>query len=229
MSEIVPGLIVDTFPVGWLRCNCTILGDPVTKECIVIDPGDETDRILQRVTGHGLTVKVALHTHAHLDHILGTRALKEATGCSIALSREDLWLYDNLAMQSAWLASMIPLEPETLGLGPQAPLPVDHFLEDGEEFGVAGVSGTIILTPGHTPGSLCYHLPRLSTPLVFTGDTLFDGGVGRTDLWGGSSQELLSSIHGKLLTLDDETVVHTGHGSATTIGKERRTNPFLSG
>lgn len=207
-------MIVETFPVGPLGCNCTILGCPETREAVVVDPGGDLDLIQARLDAHGLVVKQILHTHAHFDHLLATGALKEARGGEILLHEADLDLYRNVPMQGTMFGMTLEAPPEP-----------DRLVTDGERLAWGEGAGDILHTPGHTPGSICLHV--LGRKLVLTGDTLFAGGIGRTDLWGGDFQTIMRSIHERLLSLDDETVVIPGHGPATTIGEERRTNPFL--
>ncbi len=209
-------LFVETFPVGDFQCNCAILVDEATREAVIVDPGDDAPRILARVKSHGVTVRYLLHTHAHLDHIMATRAVKEATGAEVRLHPGDDWLYQNLAMQCGMF-----------GWDADTPSPVDAPLAEGDVITFGGERLTVIHTPGHTPGSVCLESAG-ETPLVFSGDTLFARGIGRTDLWGGSHPQLLRSIERRLLVLPDPTRVVPGHGPRTTIGDERRKNPFLT-
>jgi glyoxylase-like metal-dependent hydrolase (beta-lactamase superfamily II) len=210
-------MIQETFPVGLLQCNCTVLGCEETRRAVVVDPGDEPERILETLRRHDLTCQAILHTHAHLDHVGGTQALAEATGAQVLLHGGDQFLYDNVEMQARMFGFPIPRT-----------LPVDRHVQDGEALGFGNHRGEILHTPGHTPGSLCLHLPG-GAPLLLAGDTLFLGSIGRTDLWGGDTDTILRSITERLLTLPDETIVIPGHGPATTILQERRANPFLQG
>jgi hydroxyacylglutathione hydrolase len=207
-------MILDTFPVGPLQCNCTLLGDEATKEAIVIDPGDEISRIHNRVTSLGLKLKQILITHAHIDHVGGALRLKRLTDAPILLNENDLPLLQMMAEQAAWLG--VPT-PETA--------PPDEGLIDGQQVGLVNYPAQIIHTPGHTQGSVCLHFVPLK--MVFAGDTLFAGSIGRTDLPGGDSEQIIDSIHSRLLKLPEETRVIPGHGPATTIGNERTTNPFF--
>jgi hydroxyacylglutathione hydrolase len=207
-------MILDTFPVGPLQCNCTLLGDEATKEAIVIDPGDEISRIHNRVTSLGLKLKQILITHAHIDHVGGALRLKRLTDAPILLNENDLPLLQMMAEQAAWLG--VPT-PETA--------PPDEGLIDGQQVGLVNYPAQIIHTPGHTQGSVCLHFVPLK--MVFAGDTLFAGSIGRSDLPGGDSEQIIDSIHSRLLKLPEETRVIPGHGPATTIGNERTTNPFL--
>ena len=203
-----------TFPVGMLGCNCSILGDETSGEAIVVDPGYDIPRILEALTKHKLTVRKILVTHAHIDHIASAQRLKEITGAPILYNQADLPLVAMMDVQAGWLGLPVPNV-----------LPPDHSPADGEVVDVGGISGSILYTPGHSEGSLCLYVPK--EHLLLAGDTLFAGGVGRTDLPGGNTGKLLASIHDRLLTLADETVVVPGHGAMTTIGAERDSNPFL--
>lgn len=210
-------MIIETFPVGPLQCNCTILGDPETGEAIVIDPGDEAMKVLRRLSAHGLKPKAILITHTHLDHVGGNHEVRERTGARVMLHEKDLPLYDNLAMQ----AQMIGLDTPVRGK-------VDEHIHQGDVifFGSKGDSIEVLHTPGHTPGSCSFFLQNRN--LLFSGDTLFSGSIGRTDLWGGDFDTEIRSIRDRLLPLPDHTRVITGHGPDTTIAEERASNPFLT-
>lgn len=209
------GLHIETFPVGALGCNCTILADTATREAVVIDPGDEAEKILRKIGKQGFTLTKQLHTHAHVDHIGGTRTVAESTRAQILLHEKDRWLYDNIRMQAEWI-----------GMEVGDPLKPDAYLAGGDTIRFGAHLLTAIHTPGHTPGSLCFHL--VGKDLLFSGDTLFAGSIGRTDLWGGSMPEILASIRQKLFVpFEEMTRVIPGHGPGTTIGEERRSNPFV--
>jgi glyoxylase-like metal-dependent hydrolase (beta-lactamase superfamily II) len=210
-------VIIETFPVGPLQCNCTILGDPETGEAIVIDPGDEALKVLKRLSAHGLRPKAILITHTHLDHVAGNHEVREKTGAKVMLHERDLPLYDNLGMQAQFIGMDAPVRA-----------PVDEHIHQGDviPFGGQGDSLQVLHTPGHTPGSCSFFLG--SRNLLFSGDTLFAGSIGRTDLWGGDFDAEVRSIREKLLPLPDATRVITGHGPDTTILEERRSNPFLT-
>jgi hydroxyacylglutathione hydrolase len=209
-------MILETFPVGPLQCNCTILGDEAAGEAIVIDPGDEVSRIHRRLTELGLKLKQILVTHAHIDHVGGALRLKRLTGAPILLNENDLPLLAMMNDQAGWL-----------GIAPPETAPPDENLSEGSTVGLDHYPAQVLYTPGHTQGSICLHFAPLK--LLIAGDTLFAGSIGRTDLPGGNSGQIIDSIHSRLLTLPDETKVLTGHGPATTIGAERRSNPFLRG
>jgi hydroxyacylglutathione hydrolase len=208
-------LIFESIAVGPLQCNCYILGCERTRQGVVIDPGDEGDLILPLVEKHRLNIKYILSTHAHIDHVGDLEELKSRTGAEVLLHEKDLILYQNLPVQAAWLGLSTPETTE-----------IDHFVHDKDTLNFGDHTGNILFTPGHTPGSLCLHLPGRTSQL-FAGDTLFRGSIGRTDLWGGCYEDILRSIRDKLLALDDWTVIYPGHGPATTIGEEKRSNPFL--
>jgi glyoxylase-like metal-dependent hydrolase (beta-lactamase superfamily II) len=207
-------MILETFPVGPLQCNCTLLGDEATGEAIVIDPGDEVSRIHSCINDLGLKVKQILVTHAHIDHVGGALRLKRLTGAPILLNESDLPLLEMMAAQAAWL-----------GVAPPETAPPDENLTDGMRVGLSAYPAQVLHTPGHTQGSVCLHFVPLK--MVIAGDTLFARSIGRTDLPGGNYGQIIDSIHSRLLTLPDETRVIPGHGPATTIGEERRANPFL--
>lgn len=207
-------MIRETFPVGLLGCNCSILGDEDSREAIVVDPGYDMPHILTLLAKHHLTVKKILVTHAHIDHIASAQSLKQITGAPIMYNIADLPLVAMMDVQAGWLNLPVPTV-----------LPPDHSPLDREIVGVAGIDGEVLYTPGHTEGSLCLYLP--TEQLLIAGDTLFAGGVGRTDLPGGSTIKLRKSIIDRLLPLPDATIVVPGHGPTTTIGIEREHNPFL--
>jgi hydroxyacylglutathione hydrolase len=207
-------MILETFPVGLLACNCTILGDEETREAIVIDPGDDVARIHQRLTEQGLKLKQIIITHAHIDHVGGALKLKRLTGAPILLNENDLPLLKMMDTQAAWL-----------GMRPPEVAPPDETLKDGQIVGLERLPAQVLHTPGHTQGSVCLHFAPLK--LLVAGDTLFAGSIGRTDLPGGNFDQIIHTIHSRLLALPDETQVLPGHGPATTIGEERESNPFL--
>jgi glyoxylase-like metal-dependent hydrolase (beta-lactamase superfamily II) len=209
-------MILETFPVGPLQCNCTILGDEAAGEAIVIDPGDEVSRIYRRLTGLGLKLKQILVTHAHIDHVGGALQLKRLTGAPILLNENDLPLLEMMDSQAGWL-----------GITPPETAPPDENLAEGLTVGLDHYPAQVLYTPGHTQGSICLHFAPLK--LLIAGDTLFAGSIGRTDLPGGDYDKIIDSIHTRLLSLPDDTRVLTGHGPATTIGAERSGNPFLHG
>ncbi len=207
-------MIIESFPVGFLQCNCTILGSEQTREAIVIDPGDEIDVVLARLKKNNLTAKYIIATHAHIDHVGGFKALKDATGAPVYLHRGDVFLYEALPMQAKLLGIIEPPATE-----------IDAYLEQGDELGTGELKLEVLHTPGHTPGSICFHTPDNSR--LYAGDTLFLGSIGRTDLWGGNYEQIIHSLKTRIVTLPDETIVVPGHGPNTTIGRERRLNPFL--
>ncbi len=209
-------MILETFPVGPLQCNCTILGDEEAGEAIVIDPGDEIGSIHRRLTSLGLKLKQILITHGHIDHIGGALKLKRLTGAPIFLNQNDLPQLKIMDTQAGWLGMETP---ETA--------PPDADLADGVVVGLDRFPAHVIHTPGHTEGSVCLHFAPLK--MLVAGDTLFSSSIGRTDLPGGNSRKILQSIQARLMALPEETKVLPGHGPSTTIGEERASNPFLRG
>jgi len=207
-------MIVKSFPVPPLGCNCSIIGDPITKRAIVVDPGGAHERILKDVQDLGLTVVSILHTHAHFDHFLASGEMKKATNATLCLHPDDRKLWEMLEIQCRMFG--VPYAP--------VPLP-DYWLHDEEKLIVGGIEGVALHTPGHTPGSMCFHFP--GERLVLGGDTLFQGSIGRTDLWGGDFEAIERSIRERLYTLDEATRVITGHGPETQIGIERESNQFV--
>lgn len=208
-------LLIESFPVGPLQCNCSIIGCKETGEAAVVDPGGDPQKIVDFCKENNLTIKYLLHTHAHFDHILGARTVKEATGADICLHKEDQWLYDNVEKQCA-----------LFGFKASTPLAVDKYLDDEDVLQIGNAKAKVLFTPGHTPGSCCFSVEDKDSTL-FSGDTLFHRSIGRTDLWGGSMEKIIKSISQRLLTLDPSTRVIAGHGPDTDIWSEKRENPFV--
>jgi len=204
-------LKLESFAVGPLGCNCTLLWDPETATGVVVDPGGEGPRIARRVAELGFRVTALLHSHAHFDHVGATRELQELWQCPAYLHEGDGFLLDNLDLQTGMFGMEAVRRPETTALNPG-----DQYL------GLATLH-----TPGHTPGSCCFHGAFERGAVVLAGDTLFQGGVGRTDLWGGSWDQLEASVQRELYPLADATLVIPGHGPATTIGQEATGNPYV--
>jgi hydroxyacylglutathione hydrolase len=207
-------MIHEIFPVGPLQCNCSVIGDETTREAMVIDPGDDTKDVLALVRKHNLTVKQIVVTHAHIDHVGGAMKLRAATGAPILLNQNDQALLKMLDVQATWIGVEDPGKVE-----------IDQNIEQGDTVQAGSLTANVIHTPGHTEGSVCLYFP-VEKKLI-AGDTLFAGSIGRTDLPGGSMRKIINSLHEKVLTLPDETVVVPGHGPLTTIGEERESNPFL--
>jgi hydroxyacylglutathione hydrolase len=242
-------LIHEVIPVGMLQCNCSILGDPVTREAIVVDPGDDVARILEILQRHRLKVRAIVSTHTHIDHVGGLAELHRVTGAPVMFHEADMELYKHLDVQAQWL-----------GVATPAITQIDDFVKEGDTLRWGGYAARVLHTPGHTLGSISLVIePGISGGLIdrggslstganapvaenvrghlreeilepaflLAGDTLFQRSIGRTDLWGGSLPQILKSIREKLLVLPDDVVVFPGHGETTTIGEEREMNPFL--
>ena len=209
-------MIHEILPVGMLQCNCSIFGDETTHAAIVVDPGDQIGDILGLLARHSLHVQAIVITHAHIDHIGGAAKLKAATGAPVYMNASDQALYDNLGVQAAWLGMA---EPEHTG--------IDAAAREGVTVKLGGTEFHVLDTPGHTQGSISLWIPGEN--LLVAGDTLFRDSIGRTDLPGGDSRQILRSIHSKLLTLPETAMVVPGHGPNTTIGREKERNPFLQG
>jgi len=212
-------MIVETFSVGPLACNCTIVADEAIGEAIVVDGGDGVDAVADYLHQRNLRATLLVHTHAHIDHIGDLGRLKALTGADGLLHPADLPLYQTLAMQARWIGM----------LHAPAVVPLDGELRDGDALCVGSVRLNVLHTPGHTPGSVCFALSNGEGPrtTLLTGDTLFAGSIGRWDLGGTSMEDIVNSIREKLLPYDDATPVVPGHGPSTTIGIERESNPYL--
>jgi hydroxyacylglutathione hydrolase len=225
-------LIHEILPVGMLQCNCHIIGDPKTRNALVIDPGGDAERILDVIDRHKLRVSDIVITHTHIDHVGGLQRIHQATGAPVRIHPDDLELYRMLDAQASWIGCKTPEKVE-----------VDELLREGDVIRWGRFEAQVLHTPGHTQGSVCLYMPS-DMPAgrpgadpaksighepgrLFAGDTLFAGSIGRTDLWGGSFEAIIRSLKDKVLQLPDETIVYPGHGPSTTIGEERETNPFL--
>ena len=207
-------MIHEILPVGPLQCNCSIIGDDVSREAIVIDPGDDIADLLAIIRKHNLKVKQIVITHAHIDHVGGAMKLRAATGAPILLNQNDYALLKMLDLQADWIGMESPGKVE-----------IDQSLSEQDTVQAGSLIANVMHTPGHTEGSICLYFP--AEKKLIAGDTLFAGSVGRTDLPGGSFEKIMRSLHDKVLALPDETAVVPGHGPVTNIGAERRTNPFL--
>lgn len=209
------GFLHEIFPVGPLQCNCSVIGDESTHEAMVIDPGDNIDRVLSTLQKHQLTLKQIVITHGHIDHVGGAMKLKEATGAPILINKNDAPQLAMLDIQAGWLGVKTP-----------GPVTIDSSLENTQQLKTGTIVATVMHTPGHTEGSSCLFFPEEKK--LIAGDTLFAGSIGRTDLPGGNFDKIMRSLHEQLMSLPDETVVVPGHGPLTTIGQERESNPFLT-
>jgi glyoxylase-like metal-dependent hydrolase (beta-lactamase superfamily II) len=205
-------LLRETFPAGPFECNCSVLACGDTKDAVIVDPGGEIEKIAEIVAHYDLAVRAIIHTHAHLDHIYCTRDIKDAHGGEVCLHKGDAFLYDGFAMQAAMFGWKV-----------RDTTPVERWIEHGDTITLGKRTLSVIHTPGHTPGSVCFEIEGL----LFAGDTLFRRSVGRTDLPGGDGKQLAHSIKERLYTRDPDLVVIPGHGPTTKIGDEAKANPFV--
>ncbi|MHB8177017.1 MAG: MBL fold metallo-hydrolase [Vulcanimicrobiaceae bacterium] len=212
------GITMETFAVGALGCNCTIVADTGSGDALVVDGGDGVDEVLQRLERHGRRARYLLHTHAHIDHIAWVGRLRDHTGAAALLHPADLPLYRAMALQAQWIG--LTDAPTVVAL--------DGDLEDAQELRLGDAHVTVLHTPGHTPGSVCFAVAdEGSQATLLTGDTLFAGSIGRWDMGGTSMEEIIASIRRQLLIYPDATPVIPGHGPMSTIGTERHSNPYL--
>jgi glyoxylase-like metal-dependent hydrolase (beta-lactamase superfamily II) len=206
-------MIHEVLAVGMLACNCSVIGDEATREAIVIDPGDDISEVVKILERHGLKVRLIAITHAHIG---GAAKLRALTGAPVYMHEADTVLAENLEMQAQWLGMPTPENPG-----------IDTAAKEGDVLRAGSIAAEVIHTPGHTPGSLSLFLP--AEKKLIAGDTLFRGSVGRTDLPGGDARQISESIKGKLYRLPEDTIVIPGHGTETTIGREKASNPFVRG
>lgn len=209
-------MILEVVPVGPLQTNAFVVGCPSKKECVVIDPGDEARRLVLLAEAKDLAVTKVLLTHGHVDHVGGVGAVKSKTGAEVWMHEADLPMYETCVVQA-----------RMFGINATEPPALDGHLNDGDTIAIGELEAKVIGTPGHTQGGVSFYLEEQG--VVFAGDTLFQGSIGRTDLPGGSMEVLMDSIHQRLLTLPEDTRVYCGHGPATTVGQEKRSNPFVLG
>ena len=205
-------MIIKELAVGPIMANCFIVGCERTKSAVVIDPGDEANKILLSLAESNLTVKYILNTHGHFDHVGGNKQMKDATGADILIHAGDSAMLEQLSV-----ASM------AFGLSVENSPPADRTIDEGDQITFGDITLNVLHTPGHSPGGISFYTDQIA----FVGDSLFAGSIGRTDFPGGDYNTLISSIKTKLFPLGDDVRVYTGHGPATTIGQEKRMNPFL--
>jgi len=205
-------LIIKTLAVGPIMANCYIIGCENSKQAAVIDPGEDGDKILMALAREGLTVQYLLNTHGHFDHVGANRRMKEATGAELLIHAADAPMLD-----------MLPQAAASFGLSAENSPQPDRTIAEGDTITFGEITLKVLHTPGHSPGGVSFHC----NGVVFVGDTLFAGSIGRTDFEGGDFNTLIASIKNKLLPLGDDVTIYTGHGPATTIGTEKRSNPFL--
>lgn len=222
-------MVIKVMAVGPVTANCYILGCPASGEALVIDPGEDADRIETQLNRLSLKPVIYFLTHGHIDHVGAATRLKEKLGGSIMIHKEDLFLYESIVEQG-----------QQFGLSATEPAPPDEYPVDGDTVTWGQCQGTVIHTPGHSPGGVCLQIDAAyiakamepeaaaeAVDWVITGDTLFNGSIGRTDLPGGSYEIIMTSIKEKLLSLPDDTVIAPGHGPLSTIGQEKKINPFV--
>ncbi len=205
-------MIIKKLEVGPIMANCFILGCESTKEAVVIDPGDDADRILMELAKSDLKVKYLINTHGHFDHVGANKRMREVTGAKLGIHPDDEPMLGELSQSALMFGMSVENSP-----------PADFLLNDGDDVTFGEITLKVIHTPGHSKGGICLY----TKGHLFAGDTLFAGSIGRTDLPGGDYDALISSIKTKLLDLDEETTVYTGHGPETNIANEKRMNPFL--
>ena len=223
-------MLITGFPAGVLACNCYVLAPHAGADAVIVDPGQSAfGRLSAILDEHRLTPAAVLLTHGHIDHMWSAQKVADTYGCPVYIHPQDRPMLTDPIMD---LTAAGRAQSLVLGFGKRAvsaffsePRQVVELVEDGVQLDLGGIAVTVDHTPGHTPGSVCFRVDGMT----FTGDTLFKGAIGRSDLLGGSGRQLLTSIVAKLLVLDDDTVVLPGHGEKSTIGVERRTNPFLEG
>jgi len=214
-------LSYEVLPVGSLQCNCVILYDNKEKSGIIFDPGEESSMILDKIKELSLKIKAIIHTHAHFDHVMASEVVLQNSGANIPvyLHPEDNFLWEKLNTQA-----------ESFGINASANLPeITAWLEDGKTIKLGSQEIKVIHTPGHSPGSCCFFIENDNNPILISGDTVFYGSIGRTDLWGGDMTQILNSIQSKILTLPDSTKIIPGHGPSTQVGEEKKHNPFFTG
>jgi hydroxyacylglutathione hydrolase len=207
-------MIHEILPVGPLQCNCSVIGDEVSHEAMVIDPGDDVEDVLDVVRKHNLKVKQIVITHAHIDHVGGAMKLRAATNAPILLNQNDHALLKLLDLQATWVGMASPGEVK-----------IEQSIGPSDQVRAGALTADVLHTPGHSEGSICLYFAAQKK--LIAGDTLFAGSIGRTDLPGGSFDKIISSLHEQVLALPDDTIVIPGHGTLTTIGEERENNPFL--
>ncbi len=220
-------LRIETFPIGSFACNCSLIYSKKSKECIIVDPGNDKETLSAIIQKKGLKVTKLIHTHAHFDHIGHSISINKLTNAPLFLHKGDLFLYESLKEQSFFFGAQTD-DPAR---------PIDFYIEDEQNFDLSN-SVTVnhecknilstLHTPGHTPGSCCFLSEKFQVPILFSGDTLFQRSIGRTDLPGGNSELIINSIKQRLLPLHDETNVIPGHGPLTQIYTEKKSNPFIN-
>ena len=211
---------IESFPIGSFACNCSIIYSKTSREAIIIDPGNDRLKLSSIIKEKNLNVKKLIHTHAHFDHIGQSQSIARETGAPLYLHQGDLFLYESLGQQGLFFGAKTD----------KAERPIDHYIENDEPFSLSGHQDILktLHTPGHTPGSCCFLSENFQIPLLFSGDTLFQNSIGRTDLPGGDSDLIIKSIKQRLLVLPEETEIIPGHGPLTKLHLEKASNPFIA-
>jgi hydroxyacylglutathione hydrolase len=208
---------IEMLPVGMFQSNCYVVSCSDTREGVIIDAGDEADLILNTIDRLHINVKGILQTHAHVDHVSALDELVPALSVPVYMHGDELPVYGVISQQAAMF-----------GLQPPRTVTIDKIIEDGDVIPVGRLTARVIHAPGHSPGSVCYFFADESPPRIFVGDVLFKGSIGRTDLPGGSYGTILETLTNVFLPLPDDTIVYSGHGPETTVGDEKKFNPFLA-
>ena len=210
-------ILIQMLPVGMFQSNCYIVSCSDTNEGVVIDAGDEGETILSAVDRSGVRITAILQTHAHLDHVGALDQVAPALAVPVCMHNDEVPVYERVEQQATMF-----------GLGAPKRVPIDRMLEDGEKINIGNLVAEVVHAPGHSPGSVCFYFANETPPRIIVGDVLFKGSIGRTDLPGGDYGTIMNTLAGVFLPLSDDTIVYSGHGPETTIGEEKRFNPFLS-
>jgi len=210
-------ILIQMLPVGMFQSNCYIVSCSDTNEGVVIDAGDEGETILSAVDRLGVRITAILQTHAHLDHVGALDQVAPALAVPVWMHKDEVPVYEGVEQQATMF-----------GLGAPKRVPIDRMLEDGEKINIGNLVAEVVHAPGHSPGSVCFYFANETPPRIIVGDVLFKGSIGRTDLPGGDYGTIMNTLAGVFLPLSDDTIVYSGHGPETTIGEEKRLNPFLS-